>query len=63
MKLSEMIDIDDRVISTGATEDIILEGIVTAIDDEMEMVFFTTLDGEETMVHSCQITDNFGQIE
>ena len=60
MKLSETIAINDRIKATGATEDEILEGVVTALDDDMEMVFFTTTEGEEVMVTATQVTDNFG---
>ena len=60
MKLSETVSIKDRIIATGETADEILEGFVTAVDDTTDMVFFTTLDGEEVIVTAMQITDNFG---
>ena len=62
MKLSETVAINDRIIATGETATEILEGVVTAVDDSTDMVFFTTLDGEEVIVTAMQITDNFGPV-
>ena len=54
--------IGDYIRTTGKTSDVILYGEVTYVDDVMEMVFFSQLNGEEDLVVTQeQVTDNFGQ--
>lgn len=63
MCLDEMISIGDYVRAWGPTEDIKLEGVVTYIDNYMELVIIDVDEEEDYAIDGKQITDNFGPIK
>ena len=62
MKLSDTIEINDRVQVTLANKSEEFQAVVTGIDDVLELVFVTlTETQEETVVGPNQVQANFGQ--
>ena len=62
MKLDEMVSIGDFIVTTGSTDEKVYEGVVSGIDNDMELVF-VDIDDEVFAICAEQITDNFGKIK